>query len=268
MTQSERTELKGKLMTATTPRPLEPHRTDPHGTPARSQDNTAWRRVLAWAVGFVAAVDVIFFMLISEIIPPLAVGAVLTIVGLALLRRWPKVGVGVLGITSVVMLLGTVPFAMDHLPHPESGVDWTHTMVGVFGRIIAIAAVIPAWRSASDDSARRLAVVSLGLLGVVVVVAGVATLGTDGETAEPGDVIAPVHEARFPAELSVDAGATVFVDNQDLFRHTFTVEGTAIDVELPARQGVRVPVDLAPGSYELICAVPGHEFMTGTLTVR
>jgi uncharacterized cupredoxin-like copper-binding protein len=59
----------------------------------------------------------------------------------------------------------------------------------------------------------------------------------------------------------------VFVDNRDFFRHTFTVEETSIDVELPARQGARVPVDLPAGTYAVVCPVPGHEFMASTLTV-
>jgi uncharacterized cupredoxin-like copper-binding protein len=37
---------------------------------------------------------------------------------------------------------------------------------------------------------------------------------------------------------------------------------------VPASQGVRVPIDLPTGSYEVICAVPGHEAMSGTLEVR
>lgn len=234
-----------------------------------STEGNDWVRLLAWTAGLVAAVDIIFFMLIAALIPPLAVGAVLTIVGLLLLRankqRW---GVGVLGVTSLLLLLASAPFAVDHLAHPESGIDWVHAVVAVFGRVLAIAIVVPAWRRASDTAVRRVRLASLGALAGILVIAAVATFATTGETAEAGDVIAPVEEAAFPTEIVVDRGGVVFVDNVDMFRHTFTVEGTGIDAELPALQGVRVPIDLAPGSYELICAVPGHEFMTGTLTVR
>jgi plastocyanin len=77
-----------------------------------------------------------------------------------------------------------------------------------------------------------------------------------------------VEEAAFPARIAAATGDTLFVDNRDLFRHTFTVEGTDLDVELPATQGVRIPLELAPGSYEVVCAVPGHEFMQASLEVR
>jgi uncharacterized cupredoxin-like copper-binding protein len=62
--------------------------------------------------------------------------------------------------------------------------------------------------------------------------------------------------------------ALVGVDNSHIFRHSFTVEETDIDVELPALQAVRVPIDLAAGTYTVICDVPGHEEMTGVLIVE
>jgi hypothetical protein len=53
-----------------------------------------------------------------------------------------------------------------------------------------------------------------------------------------------VDQATFPGSIEVDGGTVLFVDNRDPVRHTFTVEGTGIDVELPARQAARVPIDL------------------------
>ena len=62
-------------------------------------------------------------------------------------------------------------------------------------------------------------------------------------------------------------GERLVVDNADPFRHTFTIEGAGVDVEIPAGRTVEVPLDLQPGTYDYICAVPGHEAMTGTLVV-
>lgn len=250
-------------MSTTTPRPVAPQvvQEPPDG-------RAAWTRLLAWSAGVVALVDAVVMMLIGEIIPPLAVGIALTAIGLAALRRWRGVGIGVLGAGSLLMLVGTVPFAVDHLPHAQSGIDFFHSWVSIVGRLIAVGAAVAAWRAAAPRGARRAGAASLAALCVVLAVAAVATIATSGDSAEPGDIVAEVEDAAFPELVEVDAGGALLVDNRDAFRHTFTVEGTAIDVELPALQGARVPVDLAPGDYDLLCSVPGHDFMSGTLRVR
>lgn len=242
------------------------------GRPTRSGSAattpSTWTTFLAVAAGFVALVDLVFFGLIGEVIPPLAVGIVLTAVGLALLRTRPRTGAVVLGATSLVMLLGSLPFAVDHFAHPDSGIDWFHAVVGVFGRAAVIIAAVGAWRGASEHAGRRLAVASLGLTALVVVVAVVATVTTSGDDRQDSDVVVAITATAFPDQLTVQAGEVLYVDNQHMFRHTFTVKGTDIDTALPALQGVRIPIDLAPGTYQLVCEVPGHDAMTSELIVE
>jgi hypothetical protein len=235
---------------------------------APSASGAPWVVVLAWTSAVVAVVDLVFFALIQTVIPPLAIGAVLTAVGLLLLRRARRVGIVVLGLTSAVMLVGNLPFALDHLAHPASAIDFVHAVSGSVGRLLAVLAAVGAWRAASETSARRFAVSAIGLGAATVALAGVAMLATTGDTATSEDVPVVVADNAFPAQIVVGASETLFVDNQDLFRHTFTVEDTDIDVELPAAQGARVGIDLAPGSYDVTCAVPGHEFMAATLEVQ
>jgi hypothetical protein len=250
---------------------LDPHRAIPTERASSTEPSTSgspWVVVLTWTTAVVALVDLVFFALIQTVIPPLAVGAVLTAVGLLLLRRARRVGILVLGLTSAVMLVGNLPFALDHLAHPASAIDFVHAVSGSLGRLLAVLAAIGAWRGAAEASARRFAVSAMGLGAATVAFAGVAMLTTTGDTATSEDVPVVVADNAFPDQTVVTGGATLFVDNQDLFRHTFTVEGTDIDVELPAAQGVRVGIDLTPGTYDVVCAVPGHEFMTATLEVQ
>ena len=61
-------------------------------------------------------------------------------------------------------------------------------------------------------------------------------------------------------------GGSLAVDSADPLRHTFTVLGTDVDVELPASRSVRTVVDLPAGTYDYICDITGHESMTGTLS--
>jgi plastocyanin len=235
---------------------------------AGSPPSSTWLPLLGISALVIAGLDLVFLALIAEIVPPLVVGAVLSLVGVVVLRVRPRVGIVVLGLTTVVMLLGSLPFAVDHLAHPDSGIDWAHAVIGIAGRFVVLAAVVGAWRTASDASARRAGVGSLALLGLVAAVALVATVVTSGDDLQPGDVVLDITATEFPEILTVQQGDVLYVDNQHMFRHTFTVEGTDIDVALPALQGIRVPIDLPPGTYELICDVPGHDAMTGQLVVE
>jgi plastocyanin len=228
----------------------------------------AWLRLLVWTVAVVAAVDVAFMALATALIPPLIIGAVLTAIGLGLARWRPRIGASVLGATSVLMLVGSLPFAVEHLAHPSSGVDFVHSVVGIFGRVAAIVMAVMVLRRATDASARRAGAIVVVLLGLTLLVATVASLASTGEQAQAGDVVTQIDDHAFDERIEVASGDTLFVDNLEPFRHTFTVEDTTIDVVTPAAQGVRIPVDLEPGSYSVVCAVPGHEAMGGTLVVR
>jgi uncharacterized cupredoxin-like copper-binding protein len=72
----------------------------------------------------------------------------------------------------------------------------------------------------------------------------------------------------------VDAGRTVVLSfrNDDPVFHDWEVEGLA-NVDAGARPGqtqrIRFRID-EPGSYRIVCTVPGHAEagMTGTLTVQ
>lgn len=227
-----------------------------------------WLRLLAWLAGTVAFVDLVFIALVREVIPPLVVGAALTGIGIGIVRRFPRSAAIVLGLTNLLLLVGALQFGAGHLAHPSSGIDFSHAAIGILGRLTAVGAAVMALRRTPPSGARRLATVAVGLLGATLVVAAVATVAATGAEPDPDDVVTVIADHDFAERIEVAAGDTVFVDNQEPFRHTFTVAGTAIDVDVPADQGVRIPIDLAPGTYEVICDIPGHEAMVTTLTVR
>jgi hypothetical protein len=237
-----------------------------HDQPTGGSD---WDRLVIFVAAAVALVDIVFVILIGEILHPLTVAAVITAVGIAVMPRRRRVGLGILGVLSLLLLAASVPFAGEHLGHPESGVDWAHTVIGVVGRIFVVSLVVVAWRGRrADASARLVGAVALGLLGVIGTVALLATAVTSGDERQAGDVELIVDSTAFPEQIVVTSGDVLFVDNVHIFRHTFVVEGTDIDVELPALQAVRIPIDLPSGSYSVICDIPGHEKMTSTLVVE
>jgi len=69
-----------------------------------------------------------------------------------------------------------------------------------------------------------------------------------------------------PSNIEVAAGSEIEVKNGNANTpHTFTVEGTDIDLELSPMDSEDVTIDVDPGSYDVICRFHGQ--MTATLTV-
>lgn len=112
--------------------------------------------------------------------------------------------------------------------------------------------------------------VAIGAVAIVAITA--MGLANDRNGPQEGDVEVDLADTRFvPDDLTVPAGPSAFfVDNRDLFWHTFSIEGTDVDVRIASRGTHRIEVDLEPGTYELTCRIPGHESvgMTGTIEVQ
>ena len=92
-----------------------------------------WIRLLGWAAAGSGAADVALMALVGELIPPVAVGVALSVVGVGLLRRWARAGTVLLAAVSTVLVLSSAPFALPHLSHPESAVDFGHAVVHLGG---------------------------------------------------------------------------------------------------------------------------------------
>lgn len=88
-----------------------------------------------------------------------------------------------------------------------------------------------------------------------------ATGGDGGET-----TLQATNFAFSPATLDVAAGDEITIENAATDTpHTFTVDGTDLDVELSPGDSTSATIDLDPGDYEFECRF--HSQMTGTLTV-
>jgi plastocyanin len=129
--------------------------------------------------------------------------------------------------------------------------------------------VVLRWRSAPDRARRRTVAGAVGIALTATVVSLVAAASVDADARQDGDVAIVTERSAFPERVEVPAGEGVlWVDNQDAFHHTFVIDGTDVRQVLAASSSVRIPVDLAQGTYRFWCDVPGHESMEGVLDVR
>jgi plastocyanin len=104
-------------------------------------------------------------------------------------------------------------------------------------------------------------------------VAVITSVGRGGsEAGVSGEVVVRSRNVRFlPDEVRVEAGeVTIRMENGDLFWHTFTLPDLDVDLSVPVRGERRVTFDAPRGTYEFVCAIPGHTKvgMTGVLIIE
>jgi uncharacterized cupredoxin-like copper-binding protein len=119
------------------------------------------------------------------------------------------------------------------------------------------------------------------LVGVVAVLAVIVLSGCDlfkgqqpyGPAVQEVSVVLKEWQI-IPARLTVKAGRVRFVvKNEGTVDHGFEVEGPGLEEEIdpfPPGRTRTLELDLAPGTYEVYCQVPGHKElgMKGELIVK
>jgi uncharacterized cupredoxin-like copper-binding protein len=119
------------------------------------------------------------------------------------------------------------------------------------------------------------------LVGVVAVLAVIVLSGCDlfkgqqpsGPAVQEVSVVLKEWQI-IPARLTVKAGKVRFVvKNEGTVDHGFEVEGPGLEEEIdpfPPGRTRTLELDLAPGTYEVYCQVPGHKElgMKGELIVK
>jgi plastocyanin len=247
---SERT-----VMTAVAERPA------PH---LEADQPRAGDRFVAVGLLLLAAVFLGMQLLHGVVIPPVAIPMMLyAAAGTVLLRRRPRwLPIATVAL-AVLHLAASMPFLVPALSHPETPPSFLpEALAVILVAMLAAGVVVPARR-------RALAWVAGAFAAAALLVSFGAAAAVESDGHQPGDVPIEVLRVQFPALVEVPAGvAVLWVDNQDPFRHTFVIEGTAVHSELPGSTAVRVETDLALGTYRYYCDVPGHEDMDGELVVR
>ncbi len=112
-------------------------------------------------------------------------------------------------------------------------------------------------------------------MAAMVLVLGVAACGddddaesgaTDSPSAGAGATIVAANIAFDPTELSVGAGETITLRNEDDVEHSFTIDDPEVDAEAEGGEEATVEAPDEPGTYDFHCRYHPDQ-MTGTLTV-
>lgn len=208
--------------------------------------------------------------LAGHVIPPLAIFGALTLtLGSVTLRRRPRWLLILDAMVAVLYLGGNAPFMAENLAHPESPGSFLAEVFVLLALLSVLIGVALRLRGVGPAARRRTVVGAVAVAAVATVGSLVATATVDAEARQDGDITIASDRSAFPSEVEMPAGAAVlWLDNRDPFHHTFLIDDTDIRTVMPANSSVRIPVDLAPGSYRFWCDVPGHDSMEGVLHVR
>jgi len=230
-----------------------------------------WRRVariagIAWVAWAVALT-----ILAGELIPPVViVAAVMMLAWLATEWKPNRISLTVFGVLSLVVIVLNAPFIAGDLAHPESAWGFNTTTLPVLLAAAGILVGLSVWWGALTERASARALVVLGGVFVAgLALSVVAAMGVESDTAQAGDLGIVAKRADYtPEALTASAGTVaIFVENQDSFRHTFAIAALDLEIEVPGNTDRRIEVALHPGTYDFLCTVPGHDSMTGTITV-
>lgn len=187
------------------------------------------------------------------------------------------------------------PLLLHAIRHPSSAYDFVPGLIALTGLSVGLAGgTIAFWQhrwgtghrwgtahrrgsiqGKATSTERKLFVGAAMLLAGLVLVSGTLAMArrtTVSVEARAEAIEVQLRKIRFePDQLEIRSGekVTLFVKNSDFTLHTFTVESLGIDEEILPRNEIVIEIPAAShGSYKIICAVPGHERMIGTLVVR
>jgi plastocyanin len=238
--------------------------------PRKSTVTNTWMKVArGTAIGMVLWA-VVLHLVARVPVPPVIVIAIIFAGFVPFLRgERRKLGLS-FGIVSALLLLANLPGLLSELAHYDSAPSFVLTLASTVIAVLAVIAGFGVFFGWSTAAVRPALVAAAAVFVVGSAVSVTAFLSAESDVALATDAQVTAEKVEFgPDTLTVSSGeAGVWVDNKDGIYHTFTVEALGFDLEIPALKSRRIDFVAAPGTYEFVCTVPGHESMTGTLVVE
>ncbi len=201
-----------------------------------AEARTQWARVVVGSFVVMAATFVSILLITLELIPPVLIfGVIFAVLAYVVwrwhARRWVLPLAAVLALLAVI---GNLQFIVEDLAHPDTIAGFGPTVVMLLAALLgagaataALAGVDPALRRPSAGAFVALAVVLVG-------VSAVATLGVEDDAQQAGDIVIVAEDVEYPERVTASAGAiALFLDNDDVIRHTFVIDEADVQQELP-----------------------------------
>jgi plastocyanin len=228
----------------------------------------SWRGLLAAAVVTNAVAQLVVMLLIGAVIPPAVVLLAVQLLGLALTSRFERTGAGIVALGGAAQFAAYLSFAVPSLGMPDSPLDFLDATLGFLTTATMVVAGIALLRRRTG-SPRRFALVGAAIIGAATVMATVGGVTASSDTLDAGEVeVVADGYLWVPTELTAASGGTLHVVNRDPSHHVLAIPALGLEVELPGRTARDLPLDgAAPGVYEYVCPLLGHEGMTGTIEI-
>ena len=176
----------------------------------------------------------------------------------------------------MVFLFGML--GMGDFEHPESFADFVPAVWRFVGLAVAVVAAFVAMRrrrtgTLGPAGPRERLAARIGVIALIAVSAGSFVLDAASRTtiarADGAVVVNTLEDSFDPDDIHVEKGRTRFlIRNDDSYAHTFTIDEIELDQYVAPRSDRLVTVTFdRTGTYDLYCAVTGHEDMNGKIDV-
>lgn len=191
------------------------------------------------------------------VIPIVVLGVVSVLV--ARFGTWAKITGAVLGLLAGLMFF----WLIFGLFVPASFFDFVPAVMFVPGVLMGVVASIAAVRaarrghltaSAEGGEARGIRI-AVGALAALTVLSGILTV-TGRSTADATGAAAEVALKDFdftPKQITVAGGSSIYLENEDPFFHTFTIDELGIDEGFTVGSAKTVTIPDQPGTYIFYC---------------
>jgi plastocyanin len=229
-----------------------------------------WTR-LATACGVLVAAVALLVAATARDVETAAIGLGFA-VGAAVMHRGHRLlGSLVLALLSANLLVWLVPATYSNVAHGDEILAVALPMLMVGLALSMLGAIGGLLIDAPPRAAAAVPMATGALVVGVVVVPALLGVG-ESHAVEDGDLRVSTRSMAFSTdELHAASGEiSVVVTNHDLFWHTLTIDDLDVDLRVPVRATRRLTFEAAPGTYDFVCAIPGHEGagMRGTLVIR
>mgnify|MGYP001817346495 FL=1 len=226
-----------------------------------------WVGVSRYAALTIAAYAAVFQLFAGFSPPATVVGLVFLGLGVFIRSGRRKLALASGSIALVLLISFAMPL-VDALTDLASLEAFALNLFLTLAASVAFLAGVGAIRKGSGCLIQRVVGSAVGVFIMGFALSAVVASGVEPADPLAGDAKLVSESMSFePEELVVTAGSGIWMENRDGVRHTFTVEGTDLDLNVPGDSAGRTDLDLDPGTYQVICGVPGHEAMSMQLTI-